>query len=376
MKHDSSIIAPLEGDLNPPLELLVQSDSFHSDSKRRYTRAQEVNALAVRKYKANGRGITFQDLMSSGLAKHKSQAQNTLKRCLARNILYVIENHKPQQYFPSSLKAEIFKARLSKNAPVKVTEVPYLQSTPVSSNDAIVTQTLEGYVLPLLHEAPLNIHKLHLMTRITSEYYHEIVLPSSRWNSAKQHQEIIGTAFVEYVFYANGTVMVFIESSNNPFKLENYADLSRLIAFLGQARDRLVLFLQDRHERIVPEIMQWELKQCDINRDVKVSDWLQLTGLKIQLRHAFHLFQVYIKSKGRDIVCRVEESISRKDKNAIEAIADIFNPTERLEKRIAELAGTVNHLSELLSSSDHGSFRISNCSNIDSFDVKKGGHDL
>ena len=67
--------------------------------------------------------------------------------------------------------------------------------------------------------------------------------------------------------------MVYIESSNNPFKLENYADLSHLIAFLGQARDRLVVFLQDRHERIVPEIMWWELKQCDINRDVKVSDW-------------------------------------------------------------------------------------------------------
>jgi hypothetical protein len=177
------------------------------------------------------------------------------------------------------------------------------------------------------------------MIRIPSKYYHEIVLPSSRWNSAKEHQEIVGTAFVKYIFFANGTVMVFIESCNNPFKLENYADLSRLIAFLGQVTDRLVVFLQDRHERIVPDIIQWELKQCDINRDVRVSDWLQLTGLKIQLRHAFHLSRIYIKSKEKDTVCRVEESVvfPNSNRSAVEAINDIFNPTERLEKQIVEL---------------------------------------
>ena len=323
--------APIDQGSNAPLQTLVYCT-------RRYTRAQEVDALAVKKYKINGRGITFQDLISSGLAKHKSQAQNTLKRCLANNILFTPQNHKPQQYFPSSLKAEIHEAKLSKNAQIRVTGVPLLQSTHPSTMDAIVTQTLEGYVLPLLHDVPLHMHKLHLMTRIASDYYYEIALPSSRWNSAKEHQEIVGTAFVKYVFYAKGTVMVFIESSNNPFKFENYADLNRLIAFLGQVRDRLVVFLQDRHERVVPEIIRWELKQCDINKDVKASDWLQLTGLKIQLSHAFHLFRIYIKSKGEDTVCRVEESVNfPNNRSVVEAINAIFNPTERLEKQILEL---------------------------------------
>ena len=222
-----------------------------------------------------------------------------------------------------------------------------LQSTDPSPQDAIVTQTLEGYVLPLLHDVPLNIHKLHLMTRITSEYYHEIALPSSRWNSAKEHQEIVGTAFVKYIFYANGAVMVFIESSNNPFKLEDYDDISNIIAFLGQVRDRLVVFLQDRHERIVPDIMQWELKQCDINRDVKASDWLALTGLKIQLGHAFHIFRVYIKSKGENTVCRVEESVvfPKNNRSVMDSINSIFNPTERLEKQIEQLTSIVDRLS-------------------------------
>jgi hypothetical protein len=337
--------APIDQGSNAPLQTLVYCDGVRFDSTRRYTRAQEVDKLAVKKYKINGRGITFQDLISSGLAKHKSQAQNTLKRCLGRKILFAPCNHKPQQYFPISLMSEILEARLSKNVPIKVTGVPLFQSTHPSAEDIIVTQTLEGYVLPLLHDVPLNIHKLHLMTRIASEYYHEIALPSSRWNSAKEYQEIVGTAFVKYIFYANGAVMVFIEASNNPFKLEDYDDLGNLIAFLGQVRDRLVVFLQDRHERIVLEIMRWELKQCDINRDVRVSDWLQLTGLKIQLRHAFHLFRVYIKSKGRDTVCRVEESVVfPNNRSAVEAINDVFNPTERLEKQIVELDRKIDRM--------------------------------
>ena len=145
----------------------------------------------------------------------------------------------------------------------------------------------------------------------------------------------MGTAFVKYIFYANGAVMAFVESSNNPFKLECYVDLSRLSAFLGQVRDRLVVFLQDRHERIVPEITEWELKQCDINRDVRVSNWLQLTGIKIQLRHTFHLFRVYIKSRGEDTLCRVEESVVVHDNNrsVVERINSIFNPAEQLEKQ-------------------------------------------
>ena len=144
--------SPIDQKSNAPLRTLVYCDAVRFDSTRRYTRAQEVDALAVKKYKVNGRGITFQDLISSGLAKHKSQAQNTLKRYLGRKILFAPENHKPQRYFPSSLKAEIHEARLSKNARIRVTGAPLLQSTYPSTEDAIVTQTLEGYVLPLLRD--------------------------------------------------------------------------------------------------------------------------------------------------------------------------------------------------------------------------------
>jgi hypothetical protein len=120
-------------------------------------------------------------------------------------------------------------------------------------------------------------------------------------------------------------------------------NLGCLIAFLGAVRDRLVVFLHDRHERVVPDIMQWYLTQCDINKNVKVSQWLQSTGLKIQVRHAFHLFRLYIKAR-EDTLCRVEESISQKNKSAIAVINDIFNPNERLEKQIEELGRKIDRL--------------------------------
>lgn len=81
-------------------------------------------------------------------------------------------------------------------------------------------------------------------------------------------------------------------------------------------------------------MMEWYLTECDINRDIKVSDCLHYTGIKIQVKHLDHLFRIYIKSMGRDTVCRVEEE-RRYNRPAIEAINDIFNPYERVEKELA-----------------------------------------
>ena len=112
----------------------------------------------------------------------------------------------------------------------------------------------------------------------------------------KWHEEIIGNAMVKYIFYLNGTIMVSVASSNNPFRLENDSDLSDLMAFFGQIRDRLVLLLKDHHERIVPPIMDWYLTQCDINKDIHVNDWFQVTGIKLQWRQYDRLFRLYIKA--------------------------------------------------------------------------------
>ena len=42
--------------------------------------------------------------------------------------------------------------------------------------------------------------------------------------------------------------------------------------------------------------MQWRLKGCDLNKDVEVTDILQVTAIDIQLKHADGIFRSYIKS--------------------------------------------------------------------------------
>lgn len=92
--------------------------------------------------------------------------------------------------------------------------------------------------------------------------------------------------------------------------------------------------LNDPHERSVLDIMEWYLTECDINRDIKVNDCLHYTGIKIQVKHLDHPFRIYIKSMGKDTVCRVEEGM-HPDTHTIEAVNNIFNPNEKIEKRLA-----------------------------------------
>jgi hypothetical protein len=358
---------PIASCKNIPLALLAQCDGGVVGGyarRRRYTRAEQIEKLAVEKYKKNGKGITINDLLSTGLASNKKQSQITLKHCHNQGILFTILAHKPQQYYPVCIKSEILKAKVAKNIPIWVTGVGYCSSSNraashcSSSNnnskskiidndsatssiqDMVANQSLEGYVLPLLPSAPLFIHKMQFKLKVVPECYNELNLTMGKGNNGKGHVEVIGKVRVCYRFYANGTVMVFTESSNNRFKLEDEVDRSRLIAFFGQVRDRLITFLMDRHERIVPEL-EWELTEFDVNKDIKVSDWFQYTGLKIQVKHLDHLFRVYIKSKGKDVVCRVEESVTcSKRSSAIETINNVFNANQH-----SSLKNTINSAS-------------------------------
>lgn len=327
---------PLDSSQNIPI---AQSDHYLCrygiERRRRYVKAQKVENLAYSKYKGNGQGITFGDLLLNGLALSKKQAQTTLKYYLRREILFTASNCKPQQYFPLCLRSEI-QARMSKNIPINPTGVGYCNNRhpPLQGqyyDESITIQTLLGYVLPMLPKAPLFIHNMHFKLKISPECYRELDLPMWKGNYGKHHPDIIGKVRVDYVFYANGTVDIHTQSSGNPHRLETETDRSRLLAFFGQLRDRLVTFLRDKHERLVPEIMDWELTECDINKDIKVSDSLHLCGIKMQVKHLDQLFSIYIKSMGKDTVCRVEERKSLKHTLAIESINRIFNPFEAIE---------------------------------------------
>jgi hypothetical protein len=79
--------------------------------------------------------------------------------------------------------------------------------------------------------------------------------------------------------------------------------------------------------------MDWQLTECDINKDIIVSDILHFSAIKVQVKHLGHLFSVYIKSMGKDTVCRVEE----RKYSAIGAINNIFNPADRFAAQLDEI---------------------------------------
>ena len=86
--------------------------------EREYVRSNEIHNLAVEKYHKNGKGITFNDLLLSGISKTKIQAQLKLKNCLKNQVLFTLQDHKPQQYYPTSIKAHILER---KNVPLDPT---------------------------------------------------------------------------------------------------------------------------------------------------------------------------------------------------------------------------------------------------------------
>ena len=215
--------------------------------------------------------------------------------------------------------------------------------------EPVILQTLEGYILPLLPKSPLFIHNMHFKTKVSPECYSELKLPHYTRNRGKHHAEIIGNTHVDYVLYSSGTVNVITTCSKNPHKLETEEDRSRLIAFFGQIRDRLVILLCDKHERLVPDIMDWQLTEADINKDIKVSDLFHLSAIKIQVRYLDHLFSMYIKSMGKHTVCRLEErKHPAAEKPAIEFVNDIFNPSDRFERKFAEQDSKLNEVNDSL----------------------------
>jgi hypothetical protein len=203
--------------------------------------------------------------------------------------------------------------------------------------DTIITQTLEGYVLPLLPTVPLHIHNIHLKCKTSGsiDYYSALQLPSYKRNIGKYQIIVIDNIPVNYVFYPNGTIDIYTKNSEKPFKLQTEEDREKLIAFVGNIKDNLP------PQVAVLDIDQWEFTECDINRDIRVSDLLHISSVKVQVKHMDHLFRIYIKRINNETFCRVEET---KNLNipVIEAINHILNPYDRIERRLSEIQRLLN----------------------------------
>ena len=353
--------SPLANDQNIPLVLEGQNSIPQS-----YINSSQIIDIAIDEYKKHGKGLTYVSLLDRGLAKSKKQAQNILKHHLKKGTLFTLSDKRPQIYYPSCLRSEILKCQLRKNTPIDPIGVGLFTTTPSSSSTPLggviskdpLSQcieymsyyTLENYVLPLLREAPLLVHNLTFKTKIIPECYSELNLPSYRKNQGKLYEVIIGQTKVDYILYSSGTVVIHTTCSNYPFKVETESDRLKLVGYFGQIRAGLINLLNDRHERIVPDISEWEVTQCDFNKDIKISDYFHMTALKVRIKHLDHLLGLYVKAMGQDTVLRVEET-KRPNMRAADFISDIFNPMEKFQTELLELGRKINEMYDIITKS-------------------------
>ena len=190
---------------------------------------------------------------------------------------------------------------------------------------------------------PSYIHKLQLTLSIDKKYYDTLRQESAPRNKAKLYEEYIGKNLTKYIYSPNSAVQVAIACSNNPFKLETDDDVSILFSFLGQVKDRMLYHLNDPRERIVPSIVYWRLIQCDMNKDIEITEKMQFTLPDIQLRYAGRVFRMYVKLLGERAACRVEESL-KVDLTLPDALNHIRNPNKDIENKIEVLTELVGQL--------------------------------
>jgi hypothetical protein len=315
-----------------------------------------VESMATAKYKINGKGLTIRDLITKFSVK-KSQAQRSFKYFHSTGVLFtaqdiirqgidLFQNKNPQEYYPTCIKAEVLEnMKKRKSVPVQPSGVNLSKYSIYPLSNAIEHQKAHTFLeaLVALAYAPSYIHKLLLMFHLNTEFYGELEQKENQINRAKSHEEFIGRRHVTYALSPNGTVEVYIATTDTPLRIEEDEDVSVIFAFLGQVRDRFLYHVSDIRERQVPPLLNWILKQCDLNKDIEIDDKAQLTLPDIQLKSADRVFRMYVKIIKDKAYCRGEESLTL---NQIlpEALDNIRYPYKSIETKIDKLISTIERL--------------------------------
>ncbi len=296
----------------------VHNDELvHSNRQRRYTKRQQVKELAKKKYDENGSAITILDLQV-GFKINKVQAQRQIKHLHTEKFLYTVDDLKkqgivfngkkrerPQKYYLTEMKARIIED--NKNNVQNDT-------TGISPIDNQKIQNLHDW-LRQVSQVMLYVHKLQIRTCVSKECYDDLkdIMPAPI-NGAKTYDQRIGqvqhTPNVKYVISPNGTIMIYISCSNNPFRLQCEEDITAIMVYLGRVEDRLRLLFADTRDEIVQPVNKWILKACDVNKDIEIDGLAQLTLLDIQIPLFEKALRAYVKPIGDRVFYRVELGIT------------------------------------------------------------------
>jgi hypothetical protein len=320
-----------------PLKKNVPNDELvHKKKKRQYVKKEKVKELCKKKYDKNGQGITFQDIMRE-FSVYKWKAQRKLKYFHMQKFLITpeeltkqgihlngLQRKNPQRYYLMEMKAKIIESRKN-NVPKDTTD------TSITNQHKI--QFLQDWLVGI-SSTLLYIHKLQIKTSIDKENYEHLDLPIK--GIAKVHLEKIGqiqaSHNVEYQFYTNGTIMIYITCTDNPFRLYDEQDILKIMLFLGRVDDRLKALLTDNRDKVVPSVMEWILKACDVNKDIEINDMAQLTLPDIQISLAERAFRGYVKVMNGKAYFRSENPLTPNEPipSALENIRTSSNLDEEI----------------------------------------------
>jgi hypothetical protein len=347
-KVESRPIAVIE---NRPSNQLV-----HRHKKGKWITDKELEALALKKYPINGKGITFSDICKEYRCS-KQKAQRRLKNgCKEKidkegkksSILFTLDNErtKPQQYFPSCIRATIIKNK--RNRPIDPTGANYNNkghSSTYPLHNAIKNQIVQSFLLQLflLPWQPLNMHNIHLWTIIDKSHYEELKVKPA-FNKTKIVRERIGLREVIYKLNKKGSIEIDISCSTKPFQIETDDDVNNFFIFLGKVQYTLAYILSDPRERIVPSVDKWILKSCDFNKDVEIQDKEigQLLDLNIQVKHVGKAFRLYVKNLEDRFVLRKERTMNVNQPITTFLNDSILSPFHLINSKVTELINIVD----------------------------------
>jgi hypothetical protein len=320
---------------------------------------KDVEDFLVERFDKCKKGTDFRNLRTKfGIGK--SRAQRILKRGKKKRLFFSPVRKNPQEYFPESRRFQVVEyINKSNNVPKDTTGTSHFNS-PLSY--AIEQQKAANFLETLLFARNISrqINKIELEAvtdkkkMLDKDYYYHMNSPKELpQNKGKAVEEFIDERKIKFIHYRNCKVMISISCSEKPFPIETEEDILNLFSFFGQIRDRLGYQISDPRGRIVGPIASWILKQCEINKDIPITDEAQLTLPDIQLSTANRVFRLYVKNLGGQAHYRIEELLQVNQ--PLQILDSMLNVNQGVEKRIDELNRKIDSLINLINKNQNNS---------------------
>lgn len=226
---------------------------------------------------------------------------------------------------------------------------------PLSDEELQEATTFIQYLVGLLSERKPTFHKLSFYAKIPADLYSDLAWrvedPANKTKVNEFRLDYRRT--VKFNISPNGTTVIYLESTQNPYHLHTRQGLVEVFESLGEARSMLKAECDNSME--IPHITSWILKLFDSDKTIPMSEikeemtpsvlrWWSDEGVKVEyLGEAFQIYGKVMPGVGKAL--RFERGgVIREDKPLDEGILEAISPEvklisahELLKKRVEKL---------------------------------------